>query len=281
MAGDALKKVASGQVLRIPAQAYNAFVEAAEAVRGRSLGFDQDALNPNSRNPLVYVRNDSERDLTRYAVLGLDRIVITPQDNESEFNAHPVLVGVVPQEDAHRGRFAVLAEPLGTGRIGRAYLVGVCPVRITVPDDAESGGMQARWADIADDETESLTASASGAAEILWLDEADAQLPEGEADARWALVRLGRAAQVFPVRLEQTGGANGSASGPATWTYTLRELLTGAKLQEAVDPTAEPHQWRRPTVGGMSAATFGYAHYAADGQLALGWINETVEQEAC
>ncbi len=281
MAGDALKKVASGQVLRIPAQAYNAFVDAAEAVRSRALGFGQDALGRDSRNQLVYVRNDSERDLTQFAVLGVDGVVITPQENESEFKVHPVLVGVVPQEDAHRGRFAVLAEPLGMGRIGRAYLVGVCPVRVTIPDDAESGGAQARFADIADDETESLTVSASGAAEILWLDEADAQLPEGEADVRWALVRLGRAAQIFPVRLEQTGGANGSASGPATWTYTLREVLTGAKLQEAVDPTADPHQWRRPAVGRMSAATFGYAHYTADGQLALGWINETVEQEAC
>ena len=31
----------------------------------------------------------------------------------------------------------------------------------------------------------------------------------------------------------------------------------------------------------MIAATFGYAHFNAQGQLVLGWINEMVEQEAC
>ena len=31
----------------------------------------------------------------------------------------------------------------------------------------------------------------------------------------------------------------------------------------------------------MIAATFGYAHYNAQGKLVLGWINEMVEEEAC
>jgi len=48
-----------------------------------------------------------------------------------------------------------------------------------------------------------------------------------------------------------------------------------------VDPTADPHKWKRPSVGWMNPATFGYAHYNGDGDLVLGWINEMVDQEPC
>src|SRR5690606_30869047 len=84
--------------------------------------------------------------------------------------------------------------------------------------------------------------------------------------------------------LAQVGGAGGDESGPATWTYDIEDPATGQTLASAVDPTDAPHRWRRPAVGAMSAATFGYAHRDASGgggSLALGWINETPVQEAC
>jgi len=62
-------------------------------------------------------------------------------------------------------------------------------------------------------------------------------------------------------------------------------MVTGDTLATAVDPTASPHKWQRPSIGWMIPATFGYAHYHPDGsggwELVLGWINETVDQEAC
>ncbi|MBE7465508.1 MAG: hypothetical protein HS116_18680 [Planctomycetes bacterium] len=277
---DPLQKVAPGAPLRIPATAYNAFVDAALDYRSRARSVASEPPFKDTRNGIVYVRNDSGEDLERFAVLGLDDLVITPADNLLEFKNRVVLSGVIP-ELRHRGRFVILAEPLGIDRTGLAYVLGICPARITIPDDAQAGPARARFADIAEDETAHLTVQSGGAAEILWLDEADPELSEGEDDTRWAVVRLGIAPTVFPIKLEQTGGGNGSASGPATWTYTLRDFYTEAILFEAADPTAEPHQWRRPAVGGMSAATFGLAHYTHDGRLALAWVNETVEQEAC
>jgi hypothetical protein len=86
---------------------------------------------------------------------------------------------------------------------------------------------------------------------------------------------------VFPVLLETDGGAQGDEEDPASWTYTVSDAITGRVLAETVDPTAVPHRWQRPVIGPMVQATFGYAHWTADLELALGWINETLGAEAC
>jgi hypothetical protein len=86
---------------------------------------------------------------------------------------------------------------------------------------------------------------------------------------------------VFPVNLEQTGGEQGDEENPATWTYDVSDPATDEVLAEGVDPTADPHKWQRPSVGFIIQATFGYAHYNKDGELALGWTNEQVEQASC
>lgn len=54
-----------------------------------------------------------------------------------------------------------------------------------------------------------------------------------------------------------------------------------ADVAEDQNPVAAPHQWKRPSVGFMIPATFGHAHWNAQGELVLGWINEVAEQEAC
>ena len=77
--------------------------------------------------------------------------------------------------------------------------------------------------------------------------------------------------------------ARAVASGvvPARWTYSVIDPVTSQTLATGVNPTVSPHKWKRPSAGWMFAATFGYAHFNAQAQLVLGWINEMVEQEAC
>ena len=88
--------------------------------------------------------------------------------------------------------------------------------------------------------------------------------------------------RVIPVVLEQVGGSQGDNEDPASWTYDVKDFYdTGLVLLEAVNPTSSPHKWKRPSVGQMTEATFGYAHYDAEGELVIGWINEVAEQEAC
>jgi hypothetical protein len=83
------------------------------------------------------------------------------------------------------------------------------------------------------------------------------------------------------VNLTQTGGSQGTTTTPASWTYSVIDPVTSQTLATSVNPTVSPHKWKRPSAGWMFAATFGYAHFNAQGQLVLGWINEMVEQEAC
>jgi hypothetical protein len=90
----------------------------------------------------------------------------------------------------------------------------------------------------------------------------------------------GGAGAVIPVKLVQVGGAQGTATTAATWTYDVKDFDTNDTLASGVNPVNSPHQYKRPSVGQMIKATFGYAHYDDD-DLVLGWINEVADQETC
>jgi len=86
---------------------------------------------------------------------------------------------------------------------------------------------------------------------------------------------------VFPVNQTQTGGSQGTTTTPASWTYSVIAPVTSRTLANAGNPTASPHKWKRTSAGWMITAPFGYAHFNAQGQLVLSWINGMVEQKAC
>lgn len=272
---DSLKKVQSGQPLVIPASAYNAFIDAAADFRRRTAHLGQGAQPSFQQASIILVRNDSGANCQRFEVLGVDAPIIDPSANEEEFKNRVALSCVTPAADTHEGKFVVLAEPIASGKIGRAYAAGVCPVKIDVPDEDHEW----RFAEIADGVTANLKVSMQGSAGVLWR--------AGGTGVQWAVVRLGKAIpmHVFPVELTQVGGTQGDEENPATWTYDVLDVVTGETLESGVDPTADPHKWQRPSVGQMIAANFGYAHYQDDGagglELVLGWINEMVDQEAC
>ena len=152
---------------------------------------------------------------------------------------------------------------------GKGFVDDVTPVMLNVPDEQE----ECRFAAMEDGQTGYLKAAMHGSATILWR--------EGGTGVQWAVVRIGKSPILLPVKLEQYGGEQGDDENPATWTYNVIDLCTGEVIEDAVDPTADPHKWQRPTVGWMIEATFGYAHYNGDGDLVLGWINEMVDQEPC
>jgi hypothetical protein len=275
---DALRKVQAGQPLAIPASAYNAFIDAALDFRQRTAHIVQGAQPSFQQTGVILVRNDSGSDRARFEVLGLDVPVITPDVNEEAFRNRLALAGVLPAVDTHEGRYAVLSEPVAAGKIGRAVVDGVTVVKVTVADEAQ----EPRFAEMADGDATGLAAQASGSTAILWR--------AGGTGPQWAVVRLlGKPAaavglHVFPVALSQTGGTQGTATAPASWTYRVTDLETAEELLAGVNPTASPHQWRRPSLGPVVPATFGYAHWQDDGEgvqeLALGWINEVASPVA-
>jgi hypothetical protein len=278
-----MRRAVPGQPLRIPASDYNAFVAAAEAHKARR--FDAPLVAQPSpvapSGPTILLLNDSGADQDRFAVLGISGFVIEPSANLAQFQGRVALTGVLPIAEGEEGEgeqhtedtFAVLAEPIKDSKIGRAWVHGACPVQVDVTDAAH------RYARIIDGDSTMLQSADSGPVAMLW--------KETGTGTKWAVIRWGGSAvrAVFPVALQQVGGVNGDEDSIATWTYDVKDPVTDDTLASAVNPTASPHKWVRPSVGLMHVATFGYAHYQSDGEggreLVLGWINEHPVVDAC
>jgi hypothetical protein len=175
--GDAFKKVQAGQRIAITAEAYNAFIDAAQAVREHKQ-FGTEASQFFRQSGIVKVRNTSGTDQGRFAILGLSEPIILPSANEIEFKRQVTFEGVVPAKNDHRGRFAVLLEPIANGKIGLAVIAGVVPVRLKVDPDQ----LYDR-AEIIDADSGKLLNVPHGSARVLWIDAVGSE-------ERWAIVRL-------------------------------------------------------------------------------------------
>lgn len=176
--GDPLKKVQPGHPFRMPAAAYNAFVDAAADFQRRSLNKGGvDSCGRGYPPGIVLIRNDSGADVGQFGVLTLGGIVIDPADNEPEFRSGPVFAGIAPVAGKP---LAVLQEPVASEKFGRAMIYGVTPVKL----NAAAGG--AGFADLISGTSATLVPAMTGPARVLWC--AD----EGES-AVWAVVCLNQA----------------------------------------------------------------------------------------
>ena len=126
MSGDKFKKTAAGRPLEIPATTWNAMIDAARSHVEQQHNQTTDATAAFRQSGIVKVRNQSGQPLERFAVLGIDSPVLEPSSSQREFKNQVALDAIVPTEP-HRGRFVILLEPLRPGRMGRAWLSGVCP----------------------------------------------------------------------------------------------------------------------------------------------------------
>ena len=126
------RRVKAGDPVKIPAPAYNAWCEAAEAFRAGNQGFTTPTAGDRPDYTRVKVRNDSGADRSRFDVLGVSGPLFTPTDNLAEFLRAPKLIGALPDADTHAGRFVILLEPLPAGKIGWALAAGVVPVTVNM-----------------------------------------------------------------------------------------------------------------------------------------------------
>ena len=195
--GDTLRKVQVGEPLAIPASTFNSFIDAARDFRARQQSATSDSLQSFRQTGIVPVKNGSGEDRERFDVLGISGPLFTPTDNADEFKNRIALNGVLPDIDAHLGKFAILLEPLTPDSVGRACVAGVCPARIYIEKTWHP------YADIADDEAGHLISRPCGAAQILWKE-------DGEGAAKLAIVRLGTPSpDVLIVQVKKDGGDAG------------------------------------------------------------------------
>ena len=178
MPGDPFKKVLPGQRVTIPAEAWNAFVDAANYVRARRHNTESDATNEFRQTGIVRVRNNTGVALPRFAVLALSSPIIGPAANLQEFKNKVNFEGVTPYDPVADGRFAILLEPLDVNAIGRGIVAGVTPVKLIVDPEHLYD-----FAEMEPGNTLSLRNVPHGSARVLWIDAVGSE-------ERWAIVRL-------------------------------------------------------------------------------------------
>lgn len=157
-----MRKVARGEPLRIPADTFNAFIDAAEFARNRSVARAARAYGKEIDHAnTVFVKNQSGSDLSALSIAGIDSPIITPTSNEDEFNTRSGWNVDTPAA-THFGNFVVLAESIPAGEIGLAYISGFAPVTLNV-DYANFDR-----ADVSAGNSTKLEANWHGSAKIVW-----------------------------------------------------------------------------------------------------------------
>jgi len=174
--GDAFRKVRSGDPLAIPANTFNAFIDAAIAHRQQQNvgGGRQSAYRQAS---IVLVRNDSGTDVGQFGVLGISGVVFDPATALEGFQGRVALSGVTPVAGTHEARFVIAAEPIKSGDIGTAYIAGARQVQVSVADANH------RFAEIVGGDAAKLASGVAGTAHIIW--------KEAGTGTKWAIVRFG------------------------------------------------------------------------------------------
>jgi hypothetical protein len=177
--GDAFRKVRSGQALRIPAAAYNAFVEAAVNQRRRERNSSAGpALEPAPRG-IVLVRNDSEEEIEPYHALAITGVLVEPgeDDQERTFHSRTPLTGEVATEDSPTLSFVVALQPIKPGKLGRCVLTGVTPARVLIANETDTTCELSAGESV-------LAGTPMGGIPILW--------KEAGTGEKWAVIEMGR-----------------------------------------------------------------------------------------
>jgi hypothetical protein len=165
-----------GEDNTISAEAFNAFIDAAEAQRSTSIDQAVDDPAAGRTAGIVTVRNDSGSDQERFAALGIATPLILPAENSAAFQERVALSLVLPDADQHADRLCILQEPIAAGALGRGLLLGVTPVRLEVTSEDD------RAATVTTDNPSLLTTGTDGSARILW--------KEPGTGPKWGLVQI-------------------------------------------------------------------------------------------
>lgn len=193
MSGDAFKRARKGARLEISAAGWNACLDAAEAHRqGQAHGRDP-RVSQYRQADIVLVKNDSGADVARFGVLGIDGVIFTPSDSLDTFQNQVALRGSTPF-GVHAGKFVVCLDPIPNAGIGRAWVSGVCQVKVDVATHTD------RYCDVKPSDRTKLQSAQSGSARILYMD----GIGTGE---RWCVVRIGDGDDGATTRLGKTTSA--------------------------------------------------------------------------
>jgi hypothetical protein len=177
--GDVFRKVRSGSPLRIPAAAYNAFVDAAVDLRRRERTTNAGPAHEPAQRGIVLVRNDSDDDIEPYHALAITGVLVQPdsEDQERTFYSRTPLTAEVATEESPSLSFVLALQPIKPGDLGRCVLTGVTPARVFITNETDT------TCELAPEETV-LASTPMGGIPILWKEEGTGE--------KWAVIEMGQ-----------------------------------------------------------------------------------------
>lgn len=193
MGGDPFKRASSGDKLEIPAAAWNACLDAAEAHRKGAGPPLVNGPQQFRQADIVLVKNSSGSAVGRFGVLGISGVIFTPSAALASFQDQVAFTGVTPTTADHKGKFLVCLDPIANGNVGRAWIAGVCQVQVDMTDAAH------QFADVKNSDRTKLSSGSSGSARILY--------SPGGTGTKWCVVRINDPSGGDPVRLGKTTSA--------------------------------------------------------------------------
>ncbi len=202
--GEALKKVAPGQPLVIPASTWNTFVDAARDYQQRQQSQNAERSGEALPNGVVLIRNDTGSDQARFAVLTITGVVFSQDDNELEFQRRPTFTADLPTAG---GTCVIAQEPIPAGKFGRAMILGVSPVQLDVGDEDHE------YAGPAVDDSAKLATAGSGVARILW--------KETGTGTKWGVVQFPLGGAGTTLKFAKITGRAGTAP---IWRYSAVQV---------------------------------------------------------
>jgi hypothetical protein len=179
MAGDPFRKPLRGEPFEPNARLQSALID---LLKRKPKGGAADAKPEPIHTDVVKVRNNSGAAVDRFGVLGLDEPIFLPVSNAAslkELKRERQFTGVTPVAGSHRGRFAILAEPVKAGGVARAVVSGAYIAQVSVTDAAH------QFADVKDGDATQLASDWGGSCRILWKDSGTG--------TKWAVLLLGSA----------------------------------------------------------------------------------------
>jgi len=165
-------KVRPGQPLAIPAEAYNAMLDAAIAYKNSRHTWASGDTLPTTP-PTIKILNATPNDVPRFGVIGLGQPIVLPSENLTQFHT-PAFRGILP---APGKPFAITAAPIPAGTIGPAIVTGITVCRLT-PFDPDPN--EALYAEPQSNNTTTLRTYPGGTLRILWRE-------PGDTGDKWAI----------------------------------------------------------------------------------------------
>lgn len=218
---------------------------------------------------IVRLKNITGDVVPQFGALGIGDPILSSVDSEQEFKRIIAHEGDFPRP---MQPFAVLLEPLGIDKIGRAVIQGATVAKCNFPHD------KLPYVD-GDGTTTEPEGVADGHGKVLW--------KETGTGSKWAVLLLGAGPRGhFPVTVEKDGGSDGTVGAVATWTYTVRTEDWAGTGTSSDYLLATARGLSRPRPKGKmlfqaGSTGFGDAFYGPDGTLRLWDAGEVPDTGVC